>query len=80
MQDAVLAVQGHSVQPGRFHHRDIQFFSSELELINGVIDLVNELDPDTVVGWDTQISSWGYLQARGTSYGNTICDLCRAWC
>lgn len=37
---------------------------SELDLINDVVDRINELDPDIVVGWEIMGSSWGYLCAR----------------
>jgi DNA polymerase zeta len=57
------------MQNERLRHREIQIVDSELDLINATIDVVNDLDPDIVVGWDTQLSSWGYLQARGASYG-----------
>ena len=43
--------------------------SDELELLNSVIDLVLELDPDMIVGWEIQSASWGYLSARAHSYG-----------
>jgi DNA polymerase zeta len=60
----------------RLHRiRDVhaQAVSSELELLNRVVDTVVELDPDIIVGWDVQIASWGYLNARGQRYGLFIC-------
>jgi DNA polymerase zeta len=49
--------------------RDISIVSNELDLINGIIDKVLELDPDIVAGWEVQAASWGYLEARGRTFG-----------
>lgn len=51
--------------------RDWKFESleSELDLINRVVDIVQDLDPDILVGWDVQAGSWGYLSARAGTYG-----------
>ncbi|RXK35490.1 hypothetical protein M231_07268 [Tremella mesenterica] len=37
---------------------------SELDLINWVIDLVKDWDPDVLAGWELHNGSWGYLAAR----------------
>ena len=37
---------------------------SEVDLINKVIDLVRELDPDILAGYEVNGSSWGYLIER----------------
>jgi DNA polymerase zeta len=42
----------------------------ELELINRIVDVVLDFDPDVVVGWEIQHASWGYLNARSQSYGS----------
>ncbi|KAI6136646.1 hypothetical protein F5141DRAFT_1208970 [Pisolithus sp. B1] len=49
--------------------------SSELDLINRLIDVVIELDPDIVLGWEVQVASWGYLHARGNYYGIDLAEL-----
>jgi DNA polymerase zeta len=51
--------------------RDVpgQVVASELDLLNTVVDVVLDLDPDVVCGWEVQSSSWGYLGARGQKYG-----------
>lgn len=51
--------------------RDIpsQVVDTELDLLNTVVDLVLDLDPDVIVGWEIQSLSWGYLGARGKQYG-----------
>jgi len=47
----------------------MEIFDTELDLLNGVVDLVIELDPDILTGWDVQQHSWGYLEARGLIHG-----------
>ncbi|KAF9070958.1 hypothetical protein BDP27DRAFT_1419480 [Rhodocollybia butyracea] len=42
----------------------LEVFSSELDLINSFVDIVVELDPDILTGWDVQNASWGYFAAR----------------
>jgi DNA polymerase zeta len=51
--------------------RDIpsQVVATELDLLNTVVDVVLDFDPDVVCGWEIQSSSWGYLGARGQKYG-----------
>ncbi len=51
--------------------RDIpsQVVATELDLLNTVVDVLLDLDPDVVCGWEIQSSSWGYLGARGHKYG-----------
>jgi DNA polymerase zeta len=47
----------------------MQVFENEMELINFVIDEVQDLDPDILVGWEVQDTSWGYFLKRAMSYG-----------
>jgi DNA polymerase elongation subunit (family B) len=47
----------------------MEIFDTELDLLNGVVDLVIELDPDILTGWDVQQHSWGFLEARGLILG-----------
>lgn len=51
--------------------RDIpsQVVATELDLLNTVVDVVLDFDPDVVCGWEIQSSSWGYIDARGQKYG-----------
>lgn len=66
----VIAVD--SVQLSKAKLRDfttLESVSTEVDLINRVVDIVVDLDPDALVGWDIQVGSWGYLNARGTTYG-----------
>lgn len=60
-----------SKQPRLQHLRGVpmEVLATELELINRFIDIVIDLDPDIVLGWEVQAASWGYLWARGNHYG-----------
>ena len=64
-----------AVESDRFDARmarnagEVIVVSSELDLINGIVDRVLALDPDIVAGWEVQAASWGYLQARGRTFG-----------
>jgi DNA polymerase zeta len=50
--------------------------SSELEALNLLVDIVTELDPDVVTGWEVQRGSWGYINSRAALYGSLfICIL-----
>ncbi|KAH9049339.1 hypothetical protein EDB84DRAFT_1556197 [Lactarius hengduanensis] len=52
-----------------------QIIATELDLLNAAIDLVLDLDPDIIAGWEIQSSSWGYLGARGSQYGLDVGEL-----
>ncbi|PCH36835.1 DNA/RNA polymerase [Wolfiporia cocos MD-104 SS10] len=47
----------------------VEFVASELDLLNRLIDLVIEVDPDIVIGWEVQAASWGYINSRASTYG-----------
>ncbi|KAG8688934.1 DNA polymerase zeta [Ceratobasidium sp. 423] len=47
----------------------IEIVSTELDLLNALIDLVREFDPDILAGWQVQTASWGYIDARCQSTG-----------
>ena len=61
----------HSAQLDQQRLRDWHFdaVDSELELLNRIIDLVHELDPDIMTGWEVQTTSWGFLSARARTFG-----------
>jgi DNA polymerase zeta len=48
---------------------DIELLIDELDMINRLMDLVQELDPDVLAGWQVQTASWGYLRGRCRYYG-----------
>ncbi|KEP54925.1 DNA polymerase type-B family catalytic domain protein [Rhizoctonia solani 123E] len=52
----------------------IEIVSSELDLLNTLIDLVREFDPDILAGWQVQTASWGYIDARCHSTGLVLSE------
>ncbi|KAJ3553039.1 hypothetical protein NM688_g3832 [Phlebia brevispora] len=68
-EDGVIAVQKSCLDPKKLRDQVIDAADTELEVINRLIDIVNELDPDIVTGWEIQAASWGYLTARASLYG-----------
>lgn len=58
-----LDKSGHHFQGGR-----IQIFQTEIELIQNLIDIVKTEDPDILVGYDTQRTSWGFLCRRASAF------------
>jgi DNA polymerase zeta len=50
---------------------------SELNLINRLIDIVREYDPDILCGYEVQSSSWGYVIERArVHFGRLFSVLC----
>jgi DNA polymerase zeta len=37
---------------------------SELDLINRLVDIVRDFDPDILAGYEVQSASWGYVIER----------------
>lgn len=67
IHDRVVARHGLSIDGCRVDVED-----SELDLINRLVDVVREFDPDILTGYEVQSSSWGYIIERGRlHYGNT---------
>jgi DNA polymerase zeta len=62
-------VESVNVNSSRMRDFDAEVVSSELDLLNRIADIVCDLDPDVILGWEVQTSSWGYLTARGRHYG-----------
>ncbi|KAG8744421.1 DNA polymerase zeta [Ceratobasidium sp. 414] len=52
----------------------IETVETELDLLNSLIDMVRDWDPDILAGWQVQTASWGYIEARGRSYGLDISE------
>lgn len=71
----ILAVKNAQLDPRRIRDLPLEIVADELELLNRMVDLVVEFDPDIIVGWDVQSASWGYLNARGNHYGFDIGEL-----
>ncbi|KAI8995628.1 hypothetical protein BD414DRAFT_513374 [Trametes punicea] len=64
-----IAVESDQLNSRRLRNVKAEFVDSELDLINRLIDVVVDLDPDILSGWEVQAASWGYLTARGRTYG-----------
>ncbi|KAF5861120.1 DNA polymerase zeta [Aspergillus alliaceus] len=54
---------------------DIEHESTELDLINRLIDIVRLYDPDIITGYEVHNGSWGYVIERARKkYDFDICD------
>jgi len=71
LHQGILVVQNPQLDPCRFRGYSLEALSDELGLINRIIDIIVDIDPDILVGWEVQASSWGYLNSRGSQYGRT---------
>ncbi|KAI0801265.1 hypothetical protein C8Q74DRAFT_1314513 [Fomes fomentarius] len=71
-RSGIIAVESEQFHPRRLRSVKADFVGSELELLNTLIDVISELDPDIISGWEVQAASWGYLSARGRTYGLDI--------
>ena len=69
IQTGVLTVQTRQLDQKRLQRTKVETLETELDLLNRLIDLILELDPDILTGWDVQLSSWGYLEARSGVHG-----------
>jgi DNA polymerase zeta len=65
----IIVVENKQFHPSRLRDFFVEVVDTELELLNQVVDVVMNLDPDIVTGWEIQAASWGYLSARGRQYG-----------
>lgn len=69
-KNGIIAVSSPQLNPRRLRDFEIDVVPDELELLNKIVDTVVDLDPDIIVGWEIQNMSWGYLSARGRTYGS----------
>ncbi|CAL1695850.1 unnamed protein product [Somion occarium] len=67
-ESGVVVVDKPQIASRKLRDWSLDVVGSELDLLNRVVDVVQELDPDIVVGWDVQAASWGYLNARAKMY------------
>ena len=65
-------MQSEQFSQRRLRNLKAEFVNSELDLLNRVIDVIVDFDPDIISGWEVQAASWGYLSARGRSYGRFL--------
>ena len=54
---------------------DVRVSTSELEMIHSFVRCVQELDPDILVGYEVQMSSWGYLIERAAKLDINLAPL-----
>lgn len=71
-RSGVVAVENDRMNPKRLRDHSIETTKTELELLNRITDIIVELDPDILAGWEVQTSSWGYCDARGKTYGRAF--------
>ena len=54
---------------------EVEYEEDELDLINRLIDIVRQFDPDVLTGYEVHNSSWGYLIERARmKYEYNLCD------
>ncbi|KAI0732391.1 hypothetical protein C8Q72DRAFT_874307 [Fomitopsis betulina] len=68
-QSRMIVVENDQVNAKRLRDLKFEVVSSELDLINRLIDVVVDINPDIITGWEVQADSWGYLSARASTYG-----------
>ncbi|CEL57589.1 DNA polymerase zeta subunit [Rhizoctonia solani AG-1 IB] len=71
---AICPDQPYLVDPRWIPGYRMDIVSSELDLLNTLIDLVREFDPDVLGGWQVQTASWGYLNVRCQSIGLNLSE------
>ena len=54
---------------------DVEYEEDELDLINRIVDIVRQFDPDILAGYEVHNSSWGFLIERARmKYEYNLCD------
>jgi DNA polymerase zeta len=54
---------------------EVTYEEDELDLINRLVDIVRQFDPDILTGYEVHNSSWGYLIERARlKYEYNLCD------
>ena len=71
-QTGALALQSPQLDQRRLRDMKLEILMNELDLLNRLIDLTVEIDPDILTGWEVQAGSWGYLEARGQTHGSGL--------
>jgi DNA polymerase zeta len=71
----IIVVKNEQLHPSRLRDFLVEVVDTELELLNKVVDVVVDLDPDIITGWEVQAASWGYLNSRGRQYGQFYYNL-----
>lgn len=50
-------------------------YNSEKDMLLGLVALVQEIDPDFLIGYEVQMLSWGYIIERGAVLDLNMCQL-----
>ncbi|KAI8937862.1 hypothetical protein NX059_005551 [Plenodomus lindquistii] len=54
---------------------EVEYEEDELDLINRIVDIVRQFDPDIMTGYEVHNGSWGYLIERSRmKYEYNLCD------
>ena len=67
--EGAIVVRCPQFDPHRIRHAKVDVVADEVDLINKIVDVIVDLDPDILIGWEIQRASWGYLDARGRQHG-----------
>ncbi|KAL9599971.1 MAG: hypothetical protein Q9179_003388 [Wetmoreana sp. 5 TL-2023] len=74
----ILALSGErGLAPNIAHHSnaEVEEEDTELNLINRMVDIVREHDPDILTGYEVHGGSWGYMIERARcQYDYNLCD------
>ena len=54
---------------------DVHAHSNEKEIILKFAMFIQDIDPDVIVGYEVQMSSWGYLIERAATLDINICQM-----
>jgi DNA polymerase zeta len=68
-QTGIIVVEKEQLHLPRLRDFLVQVVHTELDLLNEIVDVIVDLDPDIITGWEVQAASWGYLNSRGRHYG-----------
>ncbi|KAF8629703.1 hypothetical protein AX15_003320 [Amanita polypyramis BW_CC] len=75
IQSRTIVVSTERLNKSRTRSVALEEVSSELDLLNSLVDTVIDLDPDIITGWEVQQGSWGFVSKRATYYGYELSDL-----
>lgn len=65
----ILAVESPFLQAARHISSRTDLAPDECRLIERIAELVRDLDPDIIIGWELQKASWGFVAARAQHHG-----------
>lgn len=72
---ALSTVGGLAHRIAQHSNADVEEQESELDVINRMVDVVREHDPDIITGYEVHGGSWGYMIERARcQYDYNLCD------